>query len=484
MRKSNRFFAVWLTVLLFSISSWAQNVTVTGRITSTGTGENVSNVSVRVKDGTLGTTTNQNGSFTLSVPSLPVTLVISSVGFEVQEITVNSASPITVNFTPSALIGQEVVVSASRTPQRLLEAPVTVERVSAATIRNAPAAHYYDLVNNLKGVDVVTSSLTFKTPTTRGFSGSGNYRVNQIVDGMDNQAPGLNFSVGSVIGLTELDVESMELLTGASSALYGPGGMNGTFLINSKNPFRYQGLSYQIKTGIMHIADKERGVSPYYNWSLRWAKKVSERFAFKIGTELVKAQDWLARDYRNYKRLGTTGQISAGTRETDPNYDGVNVYGDETTVNIKPLLQGITASQIPFLAGYVSTLPNEIFVSRTGYTENEVVDPTTLNFKLSGALHYKLTSNIEAVLAGHWGTGNTVYTGSDRYSLKDLKVGQYKLELNAKNWFVRGYTTQENAGESHNVTVTTRLFNEAWKRTVTTTNGVPTPQATDWLVQY
>ncbi|HEX8315099.1 MAG TPA: TonB-dependent receptor, partial [Flavisolibacter sp.] len=484
MRKSTRFFAVLLTALLFSLSSWSQNVTVNGTITSTATGEAVSNVSVKVKDGPQGATTDASGRFSFAVPSLPVTLVISSVGFETQEISVNSGSNVIINFVPSAIIGQEVVVSASRTPQRLLEAPVTVDRVSAVTIRNAPTANYYDIVGNLRGVDVVTSSLTFKTPTTRGFSGSGNYRVNQIVDGMDNQAPGLNFSVGSVIGLTELDVESMELLTGASSALYGPGGMNGTLLINSKNPFRYQGLSYQIKTGLMHIGDKERGTSPYYNWSVRWANKVSERFAYKIGAELIKAQDWLARDYRNYKRVGTTGQISAGTRETDPNYDGVNVYGDETTVNIKPLLAGIAQAQIPFLVGYVSTLPDNIPVSRTGYTENEVVNPTTINFKLSGALHYKITSGIEAVLAGHWGTGNTVYTGSDRYSLKDLKVGQYKLELNAKNWFARAYTTQENAGESHNITVATRLFNEAWKRTVTVVNGVPTPQPTDWMVQY
>jgi outer membrane receptor protein involved in Fe transport len=472
MRKSTRFFAVWLTALLFSLSSWAQNVTVTGRITSTATGEDVANVSVKVKDGTIGTTTDATGRFTLSVPSLPVTLVITSVGYETTEYRVTSTSPVTINFTPSNIIGQEVVVSASRTPQRLLEAPVTVERVSAVTIRNAPSANYYDFVGNLKGVDMVTSSLTFKTPTTRGFSGSGNYRVNQIVDGMDNQAPGLNFSVGSVIGLTELDVESIELLTGASSALYGPGGMNGTLLINSKNPFRYQGLSYQIKTGLMHIGDKERTTSPYYNWSLRWAQKVSDRFAFKIGTELIKAKDWVARDYRNYKRVGTTGQIGDGTRETDPNYDGVNVYGDETTVNLRSAVLNPLAQAIPFLAGYISTLPGNIPVSRTGYTENEVVDPSTVNFKLSGALHYKVTPGIEAVLAGNWGTGNTVYTGSDRYSLKDLKVGQYKLELNAKNWFVRGYTTQENAGESHNITVTTRLFNEAWK---------PSPA---WYQQY
>src|SRR5690606_21378166 len=144
-------------------------------------------------------------------------------------------------------------------------------------IRNSPSPSYYDLVTNLKGVDVVTSSLTFKTPTMCGFAGSGNVRFNQIMDGMDNQAPGLNFSVGSIIGLSQLDVESMELLPGASSVLYGPGGMNGTLLINSKDACKYQCLSFEMKTGIMHTDEKQRPVSPYHNWSLRWAKKLSNK---------------------------------------------------------------------------------------------------------------------------------------------------------------------------------------------------------------
>ncbi|MES2882729.1 MAG: TonB-dependent receptor, partial [Bacteroidota bacterium] len=102
-------------------------------------------------------------------------------------------------------------------------------------------------------------------------------------------------------------------------------------------------------------------------------------------------------------------------------------------------------------------------ISRTGYTENQVADPNTLNYKLSGAIHYKISSKIEAIAAGYWGTGNTVYSGSQRYSLKNLKVGQYKLELKGSNWNLRGYTTQENSGESHNLSVATTLFNEAWK---------------------
>ncbi len=471
MRRSLRFSIPFFAAVLFSITAFSQTVRLSGSVKDRSNQQPVPAVSISVKGSSLGSFTDANGNFELSVPKLPVTLVVSSIGFETQEVSVENASTsISIDLAPTSSLGQEVVVSASRTPERILESPVTIERVSAVTIRNAPASNYYDVVTNLKGVDVVASSLTFKTPTTRGFSGSGNLRFNQIIDGMDNQAPGLNFSVGSVIGLTELDVDNMELLPGASSALFGPGGMNGTLLINSKNPFKYQGLSFQVKTGIMHINDSERDVSPYYNWSLRWANKVSERFAFKIGTELIQAKDWLADDYRNYKRIGTSGYIIPGTRETDPNYDGVNVYGDETSDPRVPSFKGILTSigmAVPFLKDYIGTitpgLANDFKISRTGYTENEVTNPNTINFKLSGALHYKLSSNIEAVLAGNWGTGNTVYTGSQRYSLRGLKVGQYKLELNSAKWFVRGYTTQENAGESHNLTVTTQLFNEAWK---------------------
>ncbi|MBK6379369.1 MAG: TonB-dependent receptor [Chitinophagaceae bacterium] len=351
--------------------------------------------------------------------------------------------------------------------------------MSAANIRNSPVASYYDAVSSLKGVDVTTSSLTFKTPTTRGFNGSGNTRFNQLVDGMDNQAPGLNFSVASIIGLSELDVDNMELLSGASSALYGAGGMNGTLLINSKNPFKYQGLSVLVKEGLMHVgSNSQRAASPYHNWTMRWAKKVSNKFAFKINAELLQAKDWQGRDYRNYARAATGGNVKAGTRASDPNFDGINVYGDETTAEIRSaVLNAIGNTAAPFLKNFIDTLNGgaAINVSRTGYTEKEVTNPNTVNFKLSGSLHYKITPHTEATFAAYWGTGNTVYTGSERYSLKDFKMGQYKLEFINRYWSLRAYTTQENAGESYNTTVATRLFNESWK---------PSGGATGWFSQY
>lgn len=482
MRKRFRCLAFLLMAGIFSLSSFAQSPSLSGTVKNAGSKEPIPSVSVIVKGSQSGTLTDDRGNFRLgTTQKTPFTLILSSVGFETREFTVNSLSEtLELELTSGSSLGSEVVVSASRVPERILESPVTIERISAANIRTSAAASFYDIVGNLKGVDITTSSLNFKTPSTRGFVGSGNLRFNQLVDGMDNQAPGLNFSLGGFIGLSELDVDNIELLPGASSALYGPGGMNGTLLINSKNPFKYQGVSFIVKQGLMNADSKFRRASMYNNWTLRWAEKISDKFAFKLTTELIQAKDWLAADYRNYKRTGTTGAIGAGTRESDPNYDGVNVYGDETTADIRQVLTGI-AGQAPFLAPYIASLSGSaINVSRTGYAERDIVDPNTVNYKISGALHYKLTPGIEAILQGNWGTGSTVYTGSDRYSLRDLKMGQYKLELNSQNWFVRAYTTQENAGQSFNATVTTRLVNELWKPSA----GPASNPTSGWFFQY
>lgn len=483
----------WVATILTSVVSFAafsQNIELSGVVTNNVTGEPVPSVSVLIAGSNAGTYSDERGNFRITTSrTLPLTLVFSSVGYESQQLTVTSLAvgQIRVRLSPSSALGTQVVVSASRVPERMLESPVSIERINASDIRMTPVVGYYDMLRNVKGVDLVYSSLTFATPSTRGFNGSGNARLNQLVDGMDNQAPGLNFSVGSVVGLTELDVESMELLPGASSVLYGPGGMNGTLLINSKDPFKYQGLSMQVKTGIMHVDRKQRDQpSAYHDWSLRWGKKVNERFAFKIGAQFIHAKDWIATDRTNYQAGDVTrneyGNVKGGDRQTDPNYDGVNVYGDETTLNLSDPAQPALALVSGAIKQELQTqLPQPLYdaaaayldstvgsygrfdVSRTGYEERDVINNNTVNFKFSGGLYYKINENLEASLVGFWGTGNTVYTGSDRYSFRNLKVGQYKLELKHRDWLVRAYTTQENAGDSYNATITTRLFNEGWK---------------------
>ena len=474
MKKSVSYLCALVFANCITIAAFAQTSTITGTIFNQSNKETVSAVSITVKGEDAGTFTSDKGNFNLTVSKLPVTLIISSVGYTLQELTVNSTAPLTINLEPNNALGQEVVVSASRVSQKIMESPVSIERISSVNIRTAPAVNFYDIVSTLKGVDVTTSSLTFRTPTTRGFGGSGNVRFNQLVDGMDNQAPGLNFSVGAIVGLNALDVDNIELLPGASSALYGSGGMNGTMLMTSKNPFKYQGLSFEVKEGMMHAGSTaEYPTSLYTNWSLRWAQKVSEKFAYKITTEYIQGKDWIGIDNRNYDLLNTT--VKSGTRITDPNYNGINVYGDETSADIRQVLTGI-AAQAPFLAPFISTLTTQpLNVSRTGYTEKEVIDPNTVNYKIGGSLNYKITPGTEATLAAYWGTGNTVYTAASRYSIKNFKMGQYLFQLTNKNWMFRAYTTQENAGDTYNLGATTQVFNEVWK---------PSGGSTGWYAQY
>jgi outer membrane receptor protein involved in Fe transport len=511
-------FCLFFTATLISLSASAQkDATVSGNVKSSLYNENLQSVSVLIKGKGGGTFTDDRGNFKITIKNFPATLVFSSVGFANKEVVVTDGSPaVQVVLSPVSVLAQDVVVSASRMPERILESPVTIERVSLATIRNAPSPSYYDLVGNLKGVDVTTSSFAFKTPSTRGFNGSGNLRFNQLVDGMDNQAPALNFSIGSIIGLTELDVESMELLAGASSALYGSGGMNGTLLISSKDPFKYQGLSMQVKQGVNHLGDPQRSAAPYYDYSLRFAKKLSEKFAFKIGAQYIKVQDWQASDERNLLRNNIISSIKAGSRQTDPNYNGVNVFGDEASASMDALALavrevvkgapggaagvggvdamvagGATPQQIaaffgsnpatspfvqylPFLIP-TSPAPNNTYrgtfggqsVSRTGYEERHVVDYGSYNARFSAGMNYKITSDLEASFLGYYGVGTSVYTGADRYSLKNLKMGQYKLELKSKNWFLRGYTTQENSGDAYTATTAALFINNSWKPNVT-----------------
>ena len=91
----------------------------------------------------------------------------------------------------------------------------------------------------------------FKIINTRGFNSTSPVRSLQIIDGVDNQSPGLNFSLGNFLGKTELDTKGVEIIVGANSALYGPYAFNGVISMSTKDPFMFPGTSYQIKMGGM-----------------------------------------------------------------------------------------------------------------------------------------------------------------------------------------------------------------------------------------
>ena len=468
-----------ILLVLVATSAYAQS-RVTGTVLDGDTKEPLPGVNIAIKGKADGSFTTPNGKFSVDVKEFPVTLIFSFIGFETKEVELTSSQDLTIELPSASMLISEVVVAASRTAQRKIESPVTIERISTKDLVNSPQVNYYDMIQGLKGVDVTVSSIGFTSVTTRGFNTSGNTNFLQLVDGMDNQAPGLNFPLGNVIGPTQLDVDNIELLSGASSALYGSRGLNGAMIMTSKNPFQYQGLSVLFNQGVNHVKNKNAndpvGPSPYTDLSVRYAKKINDRLAFKVNFQYTRANDWVAND--------STNKNGVGTRFTDPNYNGVNKYGSATSVDINPFL-GFALMQDPSLAPIIEPLlaePN--YVARTGYDEYKYLNNKIEIYKGNAELHYKISPKIEAIASGTFGTGSVVYTNDTRYQLQDFKVGQYRAELNSKNWFLRAYTTQENSGNTLVAGPTAQYINEAWKPSFNPNTGDGWyPQYTGALIQ-
>ena len=407
-----------------------------------------------------GTITDFDGNYSLVYnQDPPFSIQISSVGFESVTVEVTT-SPQTIDVTMiEGTSLDEVVISASRTPERVFESPVTIERFGLKEIKNTASADFYDGLENLKGVDINTNSLTFKSINTRGFATFANTRFVQLVDGMDNAAPALNFPLGNLLGMIETDVLSVELLPGASSALYGANAFNGILFMRSKNPFDHGGISGYIKQGI--TSQEAAGDNPYTDFGFRAAHKFSDKFAAKANFAYLKGTDWFAQDERG--KDANNFVDASSTRENDINYDGVNTYGELVSTNINSVAQLLEAAGIA--PGGLSALIPSVNVSRTGYREQDLTNYNAESIKADWGLYYRPIedNSLELSYVGKVGTGSTIYQGSNRYSINNFFLQQHKIEIKNDNFFVRAYVNADNAGDSYDMVFTGVNINRQWK---------------------
>ena len=426
----------------FSLNLTAQ-VTLSGKIIDDYTGEPMDGVKVKVKGLNAGAFTDDKGSFTISIQAeLPVTLISSYLGYADAETTITRTSdPILIRLLTDKTLNLEEVNVRSFASDKEKESALSIETMSLSDIQQTPSTDFYEGLSHMKGVDLTSASLGFKVINTRGFNSTSPVRTLQIIDGVDNASPGLNFALGNFLGASELDLMKVEVISGASSAFYGPNAFNGVISMYTKSPFKFQGFSASVKGG-------ERMLNEY---SFRYAKAFQnkageDKFAFKINFSYLSANDWEANNSNPVEGLDTDRNNPGG-------YDAVNKYGDENlSPNINNALDIQARWQTPGLGRW----------HRTGYWERDIVDYDTKNLKASAALHYLINPDLEVVLASNFGTGTTVYQGDNRFSLKDILFFQNRLELRKKNdFFIRAYATNEDAGNSYDAVLTAFLLQDA-----------------------
>ncbi|WP_420582627.1 TonB-dependent receptor [Reichenbachiella sp.] len=463
---TKRFYLSLVLGALISFGAQAQT-SISGSVVDSNTKDPLLGVSILVKGKVVGTISDTDGNFSLNVSSTPpLTLIFSMVGYSPTEIEISDANVqgLEVSLEESSIMGQEVVVSASRVEESVMQSPVSIEKMDVLAIKNTPSVSFYDALQGFKGVDMSAQSLTFKSVNARGFGANGNTRFVQLIDGIDNQAPGLNFAVGNIVGINDLDLESAEMIPGAASALYGPNALNGILLLNSKSPFDYQGLSAYAKVGVNHVDGEDNDPAMYNDYGIRYAKAFNNKFAFKITASYLGAKDFRGVDYRDQSTTtngvehGGSVETTGRNRQNNRTYDGVNTYGDfGFNLGLIPLLDpafGAVDGQLPGGSDGAFT--------PTGFTEASFVDNKTESIKLGGALHYRITDNLEVFGQFNWGSGSTVYTANDRFVLDNFSIWTAKLELRGSNFYLRGYTTHENSGDTYAANTLASLMNQKY----------------------
>lgn len=376
-----------------------------------------------------GTMTDFEGFFSLEVNQLPIVIEVSFIGFEKKIITVNSTEALKIRLEEDKQILSEVVITDTRLTEKQKQSAITVETMDVIAIKETPAASFYEGLGALKGVDVTSASLGFKIINTRGFNSTSPVRSLQIIDGVDNQSPGLNFSLGNFLGSSELDLKKVEIIVGANSALYGPNAFNGVISMETKDPFQFRGLSAQYKGGDRNLSEIAiRYADVYTN------QEGEDKLGYKFNFYRMAAHDWVANNYDQ--------SFDSPSSITNPGgYDAVNRYGDEYYKTYSNF----------------GTFPGLGTFHRTGYKEEDLVDYNTENYKMNMALYYKPTEKTDLIYATNYGTGTTVYQGENRFSLKDLEFFQNRIEFRQKDkFFIRLYETHEDAGKTYDAVATAR----------------------------
>jgi iron complex outermembrane receptor protein len=433
-------------ILFFSLSTlvFSQKTTFKGVVRDDSDKQPIPLAKLSVVNQNLGTQADPEGRFELTLDFSGgitfFTILVKADNYSEEEVNITpNDKELVISMKQAPKVLNEIVVSSSRVSEKIFEAPVSIQKLSAKEILSTSSGNFYEGLKNLKGVDISTSSAGFQAINMRGFNTTAPVRVVQFVDGMDNQAPGLNFPVGNLVGANPLDLQSVEVITGPASALYGANAFQGVVNMITKDPFRTQGLSAEFKTGSRNLLEGN------FRFAQVLGKK--QRFAIKFTASALIMKDWLAND----SAANTYGDISADinlsnivsqlqydqslSQEDQDNWLALNNY-----IEFNPVVgeQGLNVKE----------------VRAPGYLENDLAQNDVQSLKSNLGLYYKLNENSQISYVAKYGSGTAIYQGANRYSINDIIFQQHKIEWTGKNHLVRAYTTLENAGNSYDAVFT------------------------------
>ncbi|HRK82028.1 MAG TPA: TonB-dependent receptor [Saprospiraceae bacterium] len=285
-----------LLLMLGLGAAYAQRATVSGKVTDAQTKEAVIGANVYLEGTTSGTVTDEDGMYSFTAAPGDYTLIISYVGYgnQSQKISLMAGKDITVDvmLETTNLVGQEVVVSASRSAEKITNAPATISVINARSIAELPSFNVAELLGRQRGLDYVRSGVLGIGVNARGFNSAFNPKNLQVNDGRFSTLIATGLPLGALSTTVKEDVERIEVVLGPSSALYGPNAHNGLINTITKNPRTSQGTT--VAMGFTSsLQDGLFGETPHaMSYRLRHAMKLGEKLSFKVSGEYTQGQEF------------------------------------------------------------------------------------------------------------------------------------------------------------------------------------------------
>lgn len=441
-------------VLLIGWSSHVQAQNVQGTVFDSAD-EPLPGVNVSIVGTYRGTTTDAQGRFALNVSfdDGPVTLRFTFVGYETTQQTLEApTTDLQVNMRESVFRGDEIIVSASRVDERILETPVTVDRLSAQDLATRPSIELMSSMETLKGIDVSRSSMLISSLSTRGFNSAKSERLIQLVDYTDYLSPSLSIYPGNISGPPEIDIASVDVIHGANSALYGANAFNGVVIMNTRDPFEDQGIELDVRGGTRDM----------YDISGRYAETFGDRFAVKLVGRFMRADEFIS---SNFDPHPTTVIPSNNDPDAAPGrgFDAVNRYG---VVHLNSPFNNVwqqTQNALPgsFNTDYgVDLSENNIFTP--GFTEASLV-PNNFRagmWQVSPTVSVLLSDDIKATYWYRYAEGRGIYQSSNRFLFDDIGINTHSLSLESNDWTVRAYRTADKPGDTFDMNLLGTFMNQ------------------------
>ena len=278
-----------LLMVTFNVAVFAQNNgKISGKVTDKQNNEPLIGATVTVRGSGASALTDNSGSFTLTnVKAGKITLVISYVGYEdiVQSVNVSSGGMATVDaaLSVSNRPGNEVVITASKRPEKITRAPATISVINAKDFEQSSSFNIGELASKIQGVEFVRTGVTGVGFNARGFNNAFNAKILLMTDGRNSMMAGSSgLPAGIMNTVIKEDIERLEIVLGPNSALYGPNAHNGIANTITKDPRKWQGTDLAIGAGNQEV----------FSGRFRHATKINNKWAYKLTGEYTTGRDF------------------------------------------------------------------------------------------------------------------------------------------------------------------------------------------------